>query len=171
MNVFEAIKTVLAVRQYQEKPVPSDVIQKVVEAGRLSGSSMNLQPWHFVVVQQRESLQKLGELAKTGPYTAEAAFAVVVAIEKSSVFGVSDGSRAVQSMVLAAWEEGVGSNWAGFAGGSLNDVANFLNIPDTFDVLAVLPFGYPAQKVGRGKKTRKSLRDVASRERFGEPFA
>jgi nitroreductase len=171
VNVFEAIKTVLAVRQYQDKPVPDDVVHKVVEAGRLTGSSMNLQPWHFVVVQQRDALQKLGELAKTGPYTAQAAFAVIIAIEKSSIFGVSDGSRAIQSMFLAAWEEGVGSNWAGFSGGSLNDVAKFLNIPDAFDVLAVLPFGYPAQKVGKGKKTRKPLGEVASSERFGQPFA
>lgn len=170
MNVFEAIKTVLAVRQYQDKAVPSEIVHKVVEAGRLTGSSMNLQPWHFVVVQQRDALQKLGELAKTGPYTAQAAFAVVVAFETSSRFGVSDASRAIQSMFLAAWAEGVGSNWAGFAG-SFADVAKFLNIPDDLDVLAVLPFGYPAGNVGKGKKNRKPLGEVASSERFGQPLA
>ncbi len=168
MNVFDAIRTVLAVRAFQDKPVPDAVIRKVAEAAQLSGSSMNRQPWHFVVVQQRETLKKIGSLAPTGPYIAQAAFAVVVAIEKDSKFGVSDGSRAVQDMMLAAWEEGVGSNWAGYFG--LDDVAKALNVPDSLQVLCVIPFGYPATDVGRGKKNRKPLGEVASRERFGQPF-
>jgi nitroreductase len=170
MEVFEAIRTILAVRQYQDKKVPDDVVRKVVEAGHLSASSMNLQPWHFVVVQEGDRLRELGRLAKTGPYIADAAFAVVVAIEKKSVFGVSDASRAIQNMMLAAWGDGVGSNWAGFVGG-LEDVGKFVGVPAGFDVLAVIPFGYPATAVGRGKKNRKPLSEVASSERFGQSFA
>lgn len=168
MEVFEAVRTVLAVRKYQEKPVPPDVVRRIVEAGRLTGSSMNGQPWHFIVVEERAALRRLGGLARTGPYVAQAAAAVVVAIEKTK-FAVSDASRAVQSMVLTAWSEGVGSNWVGFLG--LTDVKSLLHIPDTLDVLAILPLGYPADARGRGKKQRKSLSEVAHRERFGQPFA
>jgi nitroreductase len=67
MDVFEAVRTVLAVRDYQDKPVPPDLVRQIVEAGRLTGSSMNGQPWHFVVVEQRETLRRLGALAPTGP--------------------------------------------------------------------------------------------------------
>lgn len=167
MEVYEAIRTVLAVRAYQEKPVPQEVIQRIVQAGWLTGSSMNGQPWHFIVVEKRETLQQLGALARSGPYTADAAFAVVVATEESR-FAVSDGSRAIQSMVLAAWAEGVGSNWVGFQG--MDEVKMLLGIPAALDVLAILPFGYPAQAGGRGKKKRKSLAQVAHRERFGQPL-
>jgi nitroreductase len=169
MDVFEAVRTILAVRKYQNKPVPEDVVRRVVEAGRLTASSINLQPWHFVVVQDRNTLRQLGERAKTGSYTAQAAFAVVVAIEKDSKFGVSDASRAVQDMMLTAWEDGVGSNWVGFGG--LDDIQGLLNIPDEMDVLAIVPFGYPAQPTGRGKKQRKPLAEIASRERYGQPFS
>ena len=169
MEVFDAIQTMLAVRAYSDRPVPAATVQRIVEAGWLTASSMNLQPWHFVVVEERETLQKLGALARTGPYTAEAALAIVVAIEKESRFGVSDASRAIQSMMLAAWAEGVGSNWVGFHG--LDAVKPLLGIPDTFDVLAIIPFGYPAQPVGKGKKKRKALGEVASSEHFGTPYS
>ena len=101
MEVFEAVRTVLAVRNYQDKPVPSDLVRRIVEAGRLTGSSMNGQPWHFIVVENRDTLRRLGTLARTGPYVAQAPLAVVVAIEKTR-FAVSDASRAVQSMILTA---------------------------------------------------------------------
>jgi nitroreductase len=169
MEVFEAVRTLLAVRKYRDRRVPPDVVARIVEAGRLTGSSMNRQPWHFIVVEDAETLRRLGELAETGPYIADAPLAIVVAIERTPT-SVSDGSRAVQSMMLTAWSEGVGSNWVGFTGG-LPKVNSLLDIPDQLDVLAIIPFGYPARAIGRGKKKRRPLSDVAHREKFGRPFA
>jgi len=63
MEVYEAVRTVLAVRSYQEKAVPPDVIRRIVEAGRLTGSAMNSQPWHFIVVEDSDALRRLGALA------------------------------------------------------------------------------------------------------------
>ena len=167
MEVFDAVRTILAVREYQDKPVPPEIVRRIVEAGRLTGSSMNRQPWHFVVVERRDTLRQLGALATTGPYIADAALAIVVAIQRTP-FSVSDGSRAIQSMMLTAWSEGVGSNWVGFMG--MTDVKRLLGIPDELDVLAIIPFGYPAKPVGKGRKNRKPLSEVAHLERFGQPF-
>jgi nitroreductase len=167
MDVFEAVRTLLAVRGYQDKAVPDAVVRRIVEAGRLTGSGMNGQPWHFIVVRDRETLRKLGSLASSGRYTAQAPLAIVVATEKSR-FAVSDASRAIQSMLLTAWADGVGSNWVGFGG--LESVKPLLEIPANIEVLAILPFGYPARPVGKGKKQRKPLREVAHLERYGRPF-
>ncbi len=167
MEVFEAVSTLLAVRSYQSRPVPPEIVRRIVEAGRLTGSSMNRQPWHFIVVENPETLRQLGALATTGPYIAQAPLAIVVAIEKTR-FAVSDASRAIQSMMLTAWEAGIGSNWVGFQG--LEEVKQLLGIPEHLDILAIVPFGYPAQAVGRGKKKRKALAEVAHRERFGQPL-
>jgi len=167
MEVFDAIRTVLAVRHYKETPVPPDVVRRILEAGRLSGSAVNGQPWHFIVVDEKEKLRQLGGLARTGPYVAQAPLAIVVAIQKTK-FSVADAGRAIQSMILAAWSEGVGSNWVGFMG--LDDLKPLLGIPDELDVLAIIPFGYPPQPIGKGKKNRKSLSEVAHRGRFGQPF-
>jgi nitroreductase len=114
-------------------------------------------------------LRRLGSLVKTGPYIAGAPLAVVVAIQKDSRYAVSDASRAIQDMMLTAWDYGVGSNWAGFGG--LEEVGSLLGVPPEMEVLAVVPFGYPATAIGRGKKNRKPLAEVVSRERYGQPFA
>jgi len=166
--VFEAARTVLAVREYQDREIPDDVLTRIVEAGHLSASSMNRQPWHFVVVRDRRALRDLGGLVRTGPYIAGSAAAIVVAYERDSRFGVSDASRAIQAMVLTAWADGVGSNWTGFGG--LNGVREYVGLRDGYEVLSVVPFGYPTRALGKGKKNRKPLAEVASAERFGAPF-
>lgn len=165
--VFESVRTLLAVRQFNDQRVPADAIHRVVEAGRMTASAMNGQPWHFVVVQDRAALSTLGKLVRTGPYIAQAGFAVVVGNAKNDMYGVSDCSRAIQSMLITGWAEGVGSNWTGFGG--LDGVRRQVGLPDNYDVLAVLPFGYPARPV-KGVKKRKPLTQVASAERFGTPF-
>jgi nitroreductase len=157
----------LAVRRYRDEPVPETTLHRVVEAGRLTGSAQNLQPWQFIVVQDRGTLRQLGALARTGAHVAQAAAAVVVTVERTP-FAVSDASRAIQSMLLAAWGDGVGSNWVGFGG--LEEVRALLGVPAGLDVLAILPLGYPAGAVGRGRKRRKPLAAVAHRERHGRPF-
>src|SRR5262249_26907348 len=115
MDTLEAIRTVLAVRAFRDTPVPDAIVREIVEAGHLTASSMNGQPWHFVIVQDRDVLRQLAALARTGPYIAQSPLAIVVALT-SSPFAVSDASRAIQSMVLAAWSRGVASNWVGFHG-------------------------------------------------------
>ncbi len=72
MEVFDAVRTVLAVRQYQDKPVPEPLVHQIVEAGHLTASSNNGQPWHFIVVEDKEMLPQLGALVRTGPYIAQA---------------------------------------------------------------------------------------------------
>jgi nitroreductase len=166
--VFEAARTLLAVREYRDQALPEEVIRRIAEAAHLTASSMNSQPWHFVVVRNRETLREQGGLIRTGRYVADAAAAVVVAYESKSPYGVSDCSRAIQSMMLTAWADGVGSNWAGFGG--LKSVGKKVGLPDTYEVLAVVPFGYPKRALGRGKKKRKPLAEVVSSEQFGKPL-
>lgn len=168
MEVYEAVRTALAVREFQKEPVDDKAILRIVESARLTGSSMNQQPWHFVVVQNHDTLIEIGELVSSGPYTAQAAFAVAVAVERSSPFGISDASRAIQSMILTAWSEGIGSNWTGWIG--MESVAFLLGIPAELDVVAVVPFGYPIRVLNSGIKRRKNLMEIAHSERFGRPF-
>jgi len=165
-EIFEVVRTVMAIREYDGRPLPADLARRIVEAGHLTASASNHQPWHFVLVRDPERVRKLGSLIRTGRYTSGAAAAVIVAYEKEfGQYGMSDASRAIQSMILVAWGDGVGSNWTGFGG--MEEVRWEFGIPDAYDVLAVLPFGYPKRKV-IGKKKRKPFKDVVSSERFGQ---
>jgi len=167
MDVFETVRTILAVRAFQDKPLPAASIERIIEAGHLTASSKNGQPWHFIVVDDHEELRKLGAVTNTGPYVAQAPLAIVVVLERTP-YAVSDGSRAIQSMVLTAWSEGIGSNWVGFLG--MPAVNKLLEIPDDLDVLAVLPFGYPVKAIGKGKKRRKPLSEIVHHGKFGQPL-
>jgi nitroreductase len=167
MDVSKAVKTMLAVRKYQDKPIDDATVKRIVEAGRLTGSSRNRQQWDFVVVRDRAKLKRLGALAQTGGYIADAALAIAVVVPDAPV-GYIDGARATQDMMLAAWGEGIGSNWVG----NMNkpEVKALLGVPEEKMILVVIPFGYPAEKLVAGKKNRKPLAEVAHAETFGVPF-
>jgi len=168
METFEAIRTVLAVRRFKETPIPEPIVRQIVEAGHLTASSMNGQPWHFLIVQDRETLRQLGSLAPTGPYIAQAPLAIIVGMEQSP-YALSDASRAIQSMILTAWSQGIASNWVGFD--NLPNINPSLGIPQEISILAILPFGYPVDTIGKGQKKRKPLNEVAHRERWSEAFS
>ncbi len=164
-QVFETARTVLAVREYLDRPVPHDVMRRIVESGHLAASAGNRQPWHFIVVEDKARIKELATHVRTGPYIANAAAAVIVAVEKETGKADVDAARAIQQMILVAWAEGVGSNWTGFGG--LDGVRQWAGLPDTYDVLAVMPFGYPKRKLGLGKKKRKPFDEIVSAERYG----
>ena len=167
METFDAIRTVLAVRRFKDTPIPEPIIRQIVEAGRLTASGGNNQPWHFIVVRDKETLRQLGQLARTGPYISQAPLAIVVTTDRGPLAD-SDGTRAIQDMILAAWSQGVGSNWVGY--NNLPQVNSLLGIPPDVSVLAIVPFGYPDVVAGKGQKKRKPLGEVAYNERWGEPF-
>ena len=167
MNTFEAVQTMLAVRNYRKEQIPAEIVTRIVRAGQLTGSSMNTQQWDFVVIQDPQTLKKLGELASTGSYIAKAALAIAVVIPDNSV-GHIDGTRAVQDMMLVAWGEGIGSNWVGNV--NTRPIKELLNVPQERMVLTIVPFGYPAEELGRGKKDRKPLTEVAHTEKFDRPY-
>jgi len=166
LEVFECIRTSRATRSYLDKEVPWDVIRGILEAGRLAPSSRNMQPWRFIVVRSRETLRRLASLTPTGSHIAGASFAIVVLTDPGIPLRDADGGRAVQNMVLAAWEKGVGSCWVSNVDGG--EARPLLSIPPEWSILAVVPFGYPAEPRTARKKDRKPLEEVVSLERFGE---
>jgi len=133
----------------------------------MTGSASNQQLWHFIVIDNPGEMKQLTELVKTGPYIAQAPVAIVVVIERAPL-AESDGSRAIQSMLLTAWAEGIGSNWVGYIG--MPGLNQLLNVPDKMDILAVLPLGYPVKSLGQGKKKRKAFSEIASHGKYGSPF-
>lgn len=167
METFQAVRTLLAVREYQDRPVPDEVVWKVLEAGRLTASSRNRQAWHFVVVRERDTLRQIAQHAITGRYIANAPLVIAI-LAPGTGQGPLDSGRAGQDMALVAWEMGVGSVFV--TNVDTPEIRRLLNVPDEFVIQAMLPMGYPVKKLGRGRKQRKALSEVAHRERFGVPW-
>ncbi len=72
-------------------------------------------------------------------------------------------------MILTAWSQGVGSNWVGF--NNLQNVNSLLGIPENITILAIVPFGYPADTIGKGRKNRKLLSEIAHHEHWDQAFS
>jgi len=171
MDVFEAIERRRSVRAYLNKPVPEDVLMKILEAGRLAPSAKNLQPWHFVVVtdsKKREVLSR-GRWAK---FLKDCPVAIVGCgdEELSPRWHAVDVSIAMQQMVLAATAEGLGTCWIGSFDEA--EVKGCLGIPEHQRVVAMLALGYPKDGPGiaariLGARRRRPLDDVVSWESFG----
>ena len=172
MDVHEAVKTRLTVREFKPDPVPDEVVHKLLEAGRLAPSSQNLQPWHFIVIRDRETLKRLGQIASSGRFVADAPMAIAIAMDDADRPDL-DAGRTLQQMELVAWEEGLGTCFVGLRVAEQNrQVKELLGIPDNLELITLLPFGYRHDNVTgtRGVRSRKALPEIAHSERFGTTY-
>jgi nitroreductase len=173
MDVQEAIQVRKSVRSYDSKQVPDDALGRVLEAGRISPSASNLQPWHFIVVKDPERRKALsgGRYAK---FLAESPVVIIGCgnTKASPKWYPIDVSIALQQMVIVATAEGLGTCWIGSF--SEEEVRKAANIPQDYSVVAMLTLGYPKDKTDLSvkidrSKSRKPLEKIVSYEVFGGP--
>ena len=141
MDAYEAIIAKRDRRDYQDKPIPEDVQRRILQAGRMAGSSSNTQPIRFIVLKDPKSevRQKIAAAgAGTGPLV-KAPFSVVVAAKRGS--RDFDVGRAAQNMMVAAWSEGIHSCPVGFPQEGI--ASEVLGLPDDFWAAIGVAFGYP----------------------------
>jgi nitroreductase len=162
MSVAEAIRRKRAVRAYTTDPVPEEVIDAILNAGRRAQSSKNSQPWTFILVSDREQLRQLSTAGTYAAHLANAAFAVVLVGAAGTEF---DLGQAAAYMQLAATTSGVGSCVT-----TLHDQAAahaVLGVPDELTCRWSIAFGYPAEPSTALKAGgRKPLAEVVRRERY-----
>ncbi len=161
MSLLDVIFSRRSIRRYTSKPVPDKVLKSVLEAGRLAPSADNAQPWHFIAVTDPEIKRELSR----GPWRSfikDSAFTIVGCGEKSDKWSTVDVAIALENMVLSAEAQGVGSCWIGAF--EEKEVKELLGIPDNLKVVALVSFGYPAEKPGPGNK--RSLESIVHYNRF-----
>ena len=170
MEVYECVQTRRTVRNFKPDPLPEDLVFRIVQAGRWAPSSSNSQPWHFIVVQNRDTLTALGEIATQGRFIAQAPLAIAIVMDNATRPQL-DAGRAIQQMELVAWSEGLGTCFVGVrAEDQQREIKELLGIPAELELITLLPFGYRAEgDTGRGVP-RKPLSEIAHRERFGQAY-
>lgn len=171
MNVSEAIRTKRAVRKFQDKPLPEDVVHAILNAGRRSQSSKNEQAWRFIAIRDRSILKALSECGNWAGHLAGAALGVAILTpEPTAKFQTMfDAGQAAAFMQLAAWELGVGSVPASIY--EAEKARQILNFPPEWHLRIALSFGYPVEEeklIAAPKKGgRRSLEEVVHWERWG----
>jgi len=146
MNVSEAIRMKRAVRKFQEKALPNEIIHAILNAGRRSQSSKNTQPWQFVAIQDKAILKALSECGTFAGHLAGAALGVAILTpDPSEKFQTMfDAGQAAAYMQLAAWELGVGSVPASIY--EPEKARELLGFPEDLHLRLALSFGYPAEE-------------------------
>ncbi len=169
MEVYECIRSRVSVRDFKPDPVPGHVIDRMLRAARWAPSARNRQPWHFVVVQRRETLDAIGAAASSGGFIGSAPLAIAVVMDRGGR-PEFDAGRSLQQIELAAWSEGVGGCVAGVRGEDNDKVKEILGIPEDKELVTVMAFGYPAEGASSGKQ-RKPLTEIASSEKYGQAYS
>jgi nitroreductase len=138
MDTWLAVASRREVRDYADREIPEEVVGRILDAGRLAGSARNRQPWRFLVVEDAGAREQLAG-AVYEPTNVQGARLVVAILGKAGL----DTGRAMQNMLLVAWNEGVGSCPNGIREPEQARAALRLGADD--ELAIVLTFGYPAR--------------------------
>ena len=163
MQFQELIEKRRSIRKYKPIKVPRDKIMKILEAARIAPSASNRQPWHFIVVEDKDMIKKLAksEWAASAP-------AMIVGLadtEASPGWCVNDFGIAFEHLVLAATDLGLGTCWMGQSNRE-DLVRSLLDIPEKYKVVALATIGEADE--APPAKQRKSLESIVSWEKYGK---
>ena len=175
MSAYKTIISLRSIRQFQDTPIPDDALHRILQAGRMSGSSKNTQPWTFVVVRDAGTRRALSRCGDYASHLAGAPLAIALVFDPQFYRGEFDSGRAAQNMMLAAWSDGIGSCIASMH--REDDAKAALGVPKEFRLEHVISFGYPSpqpdtsiegQPRGRVLKRvgRKPMTDIVRYEKW-----
>ncbi|HTE83630.1 MAG TPA: nitroreductase family protein [Dehalococcoidia bacterium] len=163
MDAYTAVRTKRDTRAYHTQALSDVSVARILQAGRMTGSSKNTQPWGFVVIRhqaQKEALSRCGDFATHLPSAP-----LLVAVVLTPEGGPFDAGRCAQNMMIAAWAEGITS-----CPTVMHDAecaARTLGLPEGHRVAVVLPFGYPDTSAPqRQPRPRRPLEELVHSERW-----
>lgn len=163
------LRSLRAVREFRDEPVPREVVDDILEVARLSGSASNRQPWELVVIREQATLDALADVEGYADHLRGAALGIVpvMAGEREGQEAYDEG-RLCERIMLAAWAHGVGSSIGWFVGGGVAGVKEILGIPEGWRVKSAISLGYPdgSARRGRGAPARKPLSEIVHEERY-----
>jgi nitroreductase len=167
MDAYQTITSLRSVRQFDlSRPIGEATLRRILQAGRMSGSSRDSQPWWFIVVQDRQRLQAVAQTGDYAQHVAGAAFAIAIVFDPKFYRGEFDSGRATQNMMLAAWNEGIGSCLASMH--REDECKAVLGVPGELRLQHIISFGYPRpgeQTIPVApKRRRKPLDEIVMQE-------
>jgi len=147
-HIRRAIKQRRSIRKFLTRPVSDDDLAEIITAGSWAPSGLNNQPWRFATVVERSTLDRLAGLTRYGHILKNCAAAIVVFLDREAMYNdLKDHQAAgacIQNMLLATEELGLGGVWLGEILNQAAEVNRVLEIPERYELMAVLALGHPA---------------------------
>jgi len=173
MNFLDLAKHRFSVRKYKPDPVPEEDLNYVLEAGRIAPSAVNYQPWHFLVIRDKENREIVNTLYHR-EWFREAPVVIILLADHNKSWKRDDGKDhadidvaiAADHMTLAATERGLGTCWV--CNFDKKKIIEILKLPDHLEPVVFLPLGYPNEEtdIKRHENKRKPLKDITSWEKL-----
>jgi nitroreductase len=184
MELKEAIEQRRSIRKFTDEQVTDEQLKEVLEAARMAPSWANTQVWEFIIIREREMMERIAETySETNPARrcTENASALIVVCAKNGISGCKEGKQvtkfnewfmfdlglAVQNLSLRAHELGLGTVIAGLF--DHDRCGEMLSVPDGYEVVAAIPVGVPAV-AGKKAPPRKELGEFVHKESFGKNY-
>jgi len=141
-DFLEFIKNRRSIRSFQDKQIPDNEIQMILEAGRWAPSASNKQPWEFYIIRDKEILKEIAKNAIFGRHIKRAPLAIAIVGKKTTSpnYYIQDTSLVSMNMMLMAWSLGVGTCWTGAL--KRKKVKKLLGLTENDYLLTILPMGY-----------------------------
>ncbi len=166
MDAFEVISRRRSIRKYRDAEIEDDKMETLLKCAMYAPSAINEQPWHFIVVKDKDSLKELSETLAYGKMLSEAAAAIVICADKNLCktkedFWVQDCSAATQNILLAATAMGIGSVWLGIYPNEdrVKAIADYFGIPAKVVPFNVISLGYPQDDGDLKEKPERFKKD------------
>jgi nitroreductase len=152
METLEAIHTRRSVRRYEDRPVAEDLVEKLLAAAMSAPSARNAQPWHFVVIDDRQTLGEIAAINPNAQMARHAPLAILVCgdlgLELSAGYWVVDCAAAVENLLLAAHALGLGAVWTGVypRPERMDGLRQLVKLPEGVVAHSIVVLGYPAEQ-------------------------
>jgi nitroreductase len=176
-EVLEQMNKVRQVRQYKPEPVPVDVVDQLLEIARWTGSSRNTQPWHFIVVDDKDKLYQISQLRTPINWVADASLAIAIVLDGENPTGEAyDEGRVTERLLVAAHMLGYGGGTAWYGDESLQEKGKeILGIPKERTARSVVAIGHTISakdpRPSPAASGRRPLSEIVSQNTFGQPRA
>jgi nitroreductase len=164
MDTHDAIRARVSVREFAGEGLPQDTIKRIVDAGRQAPTARGEEPWEFVVVTKRPTLERIAGLTDHGKFIGQAAACVVVVCRDTKYY-LEDGCAATENMLIAAADLGAGSCWvAGDKKPYAKAICAALGVPEGYRLVSMIALGWP--KARPKPPHKRSLGEVSHWEKF-----
>ena len=166
MKVTEVIKTRRSGRAFNANPIPRGLIEELIDCARLAPSARNVQPWEFVAVTNKETLESLGAVADTGRFIGQSTCCIAVFCQDTKYY-LEDGSAATENILIAAQDLGLSACWvAGDKKPYCDKVKEILGAPADSKLISLIPLGYPYTKEEPRMPQKRTLKEVLHWEKW-----
>ncbi|WP_370572290.1 nitroreductase family protein [Methanomethylovorans sp.] len=171
-GTIETILSRRSIRSYTSEPVARSDITMILEAARWAPSGLNNQPWKFIVVQKGDTISKLASCTRYSAIVKGASVIIAVFLDTSTMYDPTKDAQAIgaaiQNMLLACCELGLGAVWLGEILNNKEQVNLILEAPESLELMAALAIGYPDRN--KTTSSRKELKEIAFEELYGDQW-